>query len=185
MPSLPSSHSSIPSQIVFYLPTWIRITYTILAGVVAILSPTLFLFAVRILVSMLVGGNSWANLFLIPIVLVCIMMVAMFLLAFRLFGHTKTMLIMSHRGVVFDSFWEKVETSWENIDRIATIPMGGVASEAFLLKTSVPVVYRWGKFPFIRIQPVNIPLSGFGRSYGDDPFASALRTYAPDYLQAR
>jgi hypothetical protein len=125
------------------------------------------------------GSGLWDYWRILSLVFILGITIIMFLIAFRLYGHTQTILIVSDEGVVFDAFWEKMVVPWEMIERIATIPVNGVASEAFLLTSPVPWVYRWGGFPFLRMRPGLIPLSGFGRSYDDDPLANAIQNHAP------
>ena len=174
--------SPTPPQTVLYLPIWIRVTYTILSGILAISLP-FFLIAGIHLLSSFVAGGFWNNWLILPVAYVLVILIMTSLLAFRIYGHTKTVLVLSDEGVVFDSFWEKMIVPWDNIERIATIPIGGVASEAFLLRTAVPLFYRWGTFPFLRMKPVHIPISGFGRSYGDTSLAQAIQHYAPERLK--
>jgi hypothetical protein len=172
------------AQTIFYLPRWMRVTYALLVGCIAVSHTILLTIFINILFFGVMGSRSWDYWRILSLTFILGTTIVMFLIAFRLYGHTQTILIVSDEEVVFDTFWEKMVVPWEMIERIATISINGVASEAFLLTSSVPWVYRWGAFPFLRMRPVHIPLSGFGRSYGDDPLANAIQKHAPLRLRS-
>lgn len=106
--------------------------------------------------------------------------ILMVLLACRLFGHTQTRLILSADGVTYDTFWESLHTDWANVARIGPTTLGAIAIDAFLLHRPATRRLRWYGFPFLRILPrAALPITGFGRAWGDDPLAAAIRRYAP------
>lgn len=106
--------------------------------------------------------------------------VAMALTACRLFGHTRTRLILADAGVTYDTFWETRHTDWANIAQIGPTTLGFSAVDAFLLHRPATLQLRWYGFPFLRLLPrTAIPITGFSRSWWDGPLAEAIRRYAP------
>jgi hypothetical protein len=168
---------------VFYLPPLYHAIYSVLSPLMCISGGVMigagFFFA--LITQDVFSGFTWISF--LTLLFCGILGIFMILVSFRLFGYTKTQLILSPHGIVLDTFWEVIQTPWENVERIGTIPIGLASSEAFLLRKPPQRIHRWGAFPFLGFQSDSIPMSGFGRSWGDDRVANAIRRYAPSLLK--
>lgn len=107
------------------------------------------------------------------------------LTSFHVFCLLKSKLILSSKGLLVDSYWQKAETPWSNVERIGVVPiMGSAPTEAFLLRQPPTITFRWLKVNVVLMDRYALPLTAFGRTWGDDPLAQAINHFAPHLIRA-
>lgn len=105
--------AELPAQAqVFRLARATRIIYGVMAPLLLLMGVGLPAFGADLLIRFggIVGGTDWPLAAMFGFFL--LYGVAMTLTACRLFGHTRTRLILSDAGVTYDTFWETLHTDW-------------------------------------------------------------------------
>ena len=172
-----SLHPMQLDQVVYYLPPRVRNTYLIAGGLGAII---IFICIVQFIIIWLPLGPSFPGAIQALFGAILLLgLLALFACINVCVNAVTTRLTLAPQTVAYVTFWYRVTTTWQNIERLGIVQIGGGIGEVLVLRTPVTPTGWLPAYAALFQGDRIIPISSFGKVRGESPLANDLKRVAP------